>query len=258
MGVSDYVIFIVQTLGAVSFALSGSLTAMSKRMDPFGVIVIAITTTFGGGLMRDIIIGRIPPAFFADWDCRVWTLVCALVAILVVCSASVKSVARRIVHIQSGQFLNVVDAMGLSVFCVFGVDSAMNQLSIAPALTIAYKDVFLLTFMGFITGVGGGILRDLFTGEIPMIFKKHIYALPTIVGSLAYVYLLALTPHLFAMLIVIAGITVVRILAAKFHWDLPIVYARIEEIEKEEEAYRRKKEWSHREAELINRRKKGK
>lgn len=244
--IDEWIIYVICTIGVISFAISGSLLAMGKRTDPFGTIVIALTTTFGGGILRDIMIGRTPTAFMTDWDCHSWLILVSFVSLIVMILARTGRVAKGIVHLSSGQFLNIVDAIGLAVFCVQGVDSTMKVLSINLHENMNFTNVFILTLMGFTTGVGGGAMRDIFTGQIPMIFRKHIYALPAIGGSLVYVFFCCF-PYSWlqipAMLVVIIGIVFVRVMSAKLHWNLPVFYNRIDEITREEEENKKKKEF---------------
>lgn len=249
MDIIEWIIFFISTVGVLSFAVSGSITAMSKKTDPFGTIVIAVTTTFGGGIIRDLLVGKNFPAFFTDWDCHFWTLLIVLTSFICMLIGKYNASAKRMIHLSSGQILNVFDAVGLAIFCVVGIDSVVD---FKPELEIiTYTNVFILTFMGTVTGVGGGILRDLFTGQVPMIFRKHIYALPTIVGSLGYVFLLKIMSHLPAMLVAIAFIAVVRILAARYHWNLPIVYDKVEEISKVDYDERKTEELHLKEKKLV-------
>lgn len=249
MDAIDWIIFFISTVGVISFAVSGSIAAMNKKTDPFGTVVIAVTTTFGGGIIRDFLIGKIFPSFFTDWDCHLWTLLIVLTSFICMLVGKYNASAKRMIHLSSGQILNVFDAVGLAIFCVVGIDSVV---AFKPELgSVTYTNVFILTFMGTVTGVGGGILRDLFTGQIPMIFRKHIYALPTIVGSLGYVFLLKIISHLPAMLIAISFIAVIRILAAKYHWNLPIVYDKVEELSKADYDERKTEELQLREKKLV-------
>ncbi len=237
---TEWIIFIIQCFGVVSFSISGCVVAMNRKMDVFGVIVLAITTTFGGGLMRDLMIGRIPPALLTDPACKVYLVIIVIISTLCMIVTKFKPIAKFMLRSANGQFLNIVDAIGLSIFCVIGVNSAVDM---------GYGgDVFLLTFVGGITGVGGGILRDLICMQIPMIFRKHVYALPTIVASLFYVFSMDVLGRLPSMLIVIAFVTVVRFLAARYHWNLPVF--DIEALEKEEFDRRKAEEEKKREKKL--------
>ena len=104
--------------------------------------------------------------------------------------------------------------IGLALFCILGVDSAIHFLG-SPS------NPALLIFCGCITGIGGGILRDIFSAQIPLVFRKHIYLIPALLGTGCYVLLLSHLPRLAAILISVSIILVIRILAILFHWNLP-------------------------------------
>jgi uncharacterized membrane protein YeiH len=226
--IQSLLMIVIQCFGAGSFAVSGAIVAMGKRMDGFGVIVMSILTVFGGGVIRDIIIGKNPPALFTDWDCKLYLIIAVVMAIVCMFLSDFRPTAKYLLRHSNGFVFNLADALGVSIFCVVGVNSAMNM---------GYTDAFLLTFVGGITGIGGGMLRDICAAEVPMVFRKHIYALPTIFGSLMYVYLLRIPylPQICPMLITIAAITIVRILAAKYKWNLPVIYKDIYTMSESEE-----------------------
>jgi uncharacterized membrane protein YeiH len=208
---------IIQCFGAVSFSVSGAIVAMNRKMDGFGVIVMSVLTVFGGGVIRDVIIGKTPPALFVDWECKLYLIITVVVAVICMLLTNFRPTAKYLLRHSGGFVFNLADALGVSIFCVVGVNSAIDM---------GYSDAFLLTFVGGITGIGGGMLRDICAAEIPMVFRKHIYALPTLFGSLMYVYLLRIPnfPQIYPMLITIAAITVVRVFAAKYKWNLPSFY----------------------------------
>ncbi|MGM9681809.1 MAG: trimeric intracellular cation channel family protein [Eubacteriales bacterium] len=210
----DTVIFIVECLGAVAFALSGTLVAVEKRADAIGAFVLSLTTAFGGGLIRDIILGITPPALLTDRGTQLQALIAVLIAMVCYHLTFYRAAAGFISRHKNDFRLNLLDAIGLGVFCVVGVNVAIEQ---------GYRDnVLLLVFMGCITGVGGGILRDIFGNSIPMVFRKHIYMLPAILGSLIYVFTLRLIHQIPAMLISISFIIAIRVLASHFRWNLPV------------------------------------
>lgn len=210
----DTVIFIVECLGAVAFALSGTLVAIEKRADAVGAFVLSLTTAFGGGMIRDVILGITPPSLLTDGGTQLQALIAVLIAMICYQLAFFRSTAGFLNRHKNDFRLNLLDAIGLGVFCVVGVDVAIRQ---------GHGDnIPLLVFMGCITGVGGGILRDIFANSIPMVFRKHIYMLPAILGSLIYVFTQRILFQIPAMLISIALIITVRMLASHFRWNLPI------------------------------------
>ncbi|MGM9636965.1 MAG: trimeric intracellular cation channel family protein, partial [Eubacteriales bacterium] len=210
----DTVIFIVECLGAVAFALSGTLVAIEKKADAVGAFVLSLTTAFGGGVIRDVILGITPPALLTDRKTQIQALIAVLISMICYQLAFFRSTAGFLNRHKNDFRLNLLDAIGLGVFCVVGVDVAIEQ---------GHGDnIPLLVFMGCITGVGGGILRDIFGNSIPMVFRKHIYMLPAILGSLIYVFTRRTLLRIPAMLISIVFIIAVRVLASHFRWNLPI------------------------------------
>ena len=210
----DTVIFFVELLGAVAFALSGILVAIKRQADAVGAFVLALTTAFGGGLIRDLFLGITPPNLFTDPDMGIQALVAMIIAMICYLLAFFKPTAAFIDQHKDNLLFNISDAVGLAVFCVTGVNVAIQNGH--------GDDLFLLVFMGCLTGVGGGILRDVFASTIPLVFRKHIYMLPAILGSLIYVFGRKILPEIAAMLIAIGFIVTVRILAVIFKWNLPI------------------------------------
>ena len=168
----DSVFFVLEIIGTVAFAVSGAMIAMHKKMDIFGVVILGLTTAVGGGVIRDIILGITPPATFVN-------PVYALVAVGTSLIVFLPFVQKLIVHERKIYeiLLLFTDSIGLGVFSVMGVKTAYSQSS--------EYGLFLLIFVGVITGVGGGILRDLFAGNTPFIFVKHFYACASLIGTIA-------------------------------------------------------------------------
>ena len=205
---SDVLVFVLELIGTVAFAVSGAIVGIKKQMDLFGVIVLGICTAVGGGIVRDLILGITPPVTFQN---PVYTLTAAAVSVLMFLPHMRARIGRH--EPVFDRLLLVMDAVGLGVFTVVGVQCAYQQ---SENYTL-----FLLIFVGLITGVGGGVLRDVFSGERPYIFVRHFYACASIVGAL----ICALCWHALggnaAMLFGAAVVVVLRLLAAYYHWNLP-------------------------------------
>lgn len=219
MAAVDVILLVIECLGSAAFAASGAIVAIRKKADVFGILVLSVVTTLGGGLIRDLILGVTPPHLF--WDASYAVSLAVAVGVSVVCMllAIFSRTANYLMKHENGLLISIVDAVGLGIFCVSGINSA---LSVDPQYA---ENWFLLTFVGCISGVGGGLLRDLFVCEIPMIFRKNVYALPTILGALLYILLYQyVLPQLLSMFIAICFIIGMRILAAVFHWNLPVLY----------------------------------
>ncbi len=160
-----------ELIGTVAFAVSGAIVGIKKQMDLFGVIVLGVCTAVGGGIVRDLILGVTPPVTFQN---PVYTLTAAAVSVLMFLPHVRARVGRH--EPVFDRLLLVMDAVGLGVFTVVGVQCAYQQ---SEDYTL-----FLLIFVGLSTGVGGGVLRDVFSGERPYIFVRHFYACASIVGAL--------------------------------------------------------------------------
>ncbi|WP_035797454.1 trimeric intracellular cation channel family protein [Butyrivibrio sp. MB2005] len=206
LGIFDFI-------GTVAFAISGAITGIQKRMDIFGVNILAILTACGGGLMRDIVMGNFPPQMFIN---PFYVLVAAIVANIVFCIMFFhKGVPEKFTGIYD-RGLFVSDTLGLAAFMVDGVMIGAN---------FGYADdLFLLVFLGFITGVGGGVLRDVLSNQMPAIFVKHVYALPVIIGGILMVFMHELF-HAWNAAMVCSFVLVIllRVLARHFLWNLPKV-----------------------------------
>lgn len=198
---------IFEILGTVAFAISGAMEGIRHKMDIFGVVVLGIVTATGGGVLRDVVIGQIPPKVFLNPKCAV---IAAAVAVLVFLALRFykKKAAPRFAH-ASEKLYFLSDTLGLAVFTVLGIEGA------------GAANGALLLFVGVITGVGGGVLRDVLSGTVPSIFRKQIYALASAAGAVADILLMRVLPAQLAMLIGFGVVVVIRCLAAHFRWNLP-------------------------------------
>ena len=153
-------------VGVFAFALSGGLVAVKKRLDLFGVLVLAGAAALGGGVMRDILIGALPPVGISDWRLLTSALVAGLVTFLY--HPGVERISR---------FVRVLDAAGLAVFAIGGSLKALG----------AGMDPLTSVIVGGITAVGGGIVRDVLAGQVPEVLRREMYALPALLGSVLIV-----------------------------------------------------------------------
>jgi uncharacterized membrane protein YeiH len=153
---------VLDLLGIFVFAITGALVAVRKELDVFAVLVLAATTGLGGGFARDVLIGAVPPAALADWR---YLLVPAAAGLVTFFFHPVLGRLERVV--------TVLDAAGLALFCVTGALKALAYgLGPVPA-----------ALMGMLTGIGGGMLRDVLTGRVPLVFRGELYATPALVGA---------------------------------------------------------------------------
>lgn len=214
----ELVIFVMEMFGTVAFAASGAMIGVQKKMDIFGVCVLGVVTAVGGGMTRDIILGIIPPNVFQH---PVYVIVATAASCLVfVLEYFRKNLLERDFKSVYDRAMLLMDSLGLGIFTVVGVHTGIEQ---------GYGNhMFLLVFLGTITGVGGGILRDIMAGNPPYIFVRHIYACASIVGAVVCVLLYKEFGDVISMVASSAIVVLIRYLAAHYRWNLPRV--------KEEEA----------------------
>jgi len=202
---------IISFFGIIAFAVSGAMVAIKKRVDLFGVIVLSVITATGGGITRDIFLDRLPPIAFLDTG---YITLAALTAIVVYSLARThKDYYRKNTH-TIDTVNNIFDALGLGAFVVMGTQSAIDCGFSGNA--------FFTVFVGVLTGIGGGFLRDIMVCEIPMILKRHFYALAALAGALAfYILYIMVFPYTLSVLISIGITFSLRMLATHYKWNLP-------------------------------------
>lgn len=202
-------ISVFETVGIMVFAASGALVGVRKGMDIFGVCILGLTTACGGGILRDLILGNTPPAVFQDPAAALAAVLASLVMFL-------PALRHWLMHDQRRYdlFMLLLDSAGLGLFTVIGMRVAWS--------CQAQPSLYLEVFVGVITGVGGGLLRDIMAGNVPYIFAKHhIYACAALVGALACGLLKDITGEAAAMSIGAALIFIIRCLSAHYKWNLP-------------------------------------
>ena len=193
--------YVIEILGTISFAISGSFSAMQKRLDPFGVLIIAFVTAIGGGTVRDLLLGDTPVAWMRDVN------YCLLILLTAIAAIFFKT------HIKKFKVtLFLFDALGLGLFTLVGVQKGI-VFDLSPGICVA---------LGTITGCFGGIIRDTLLNTIPLIFRKEIYATACILGGILYFGLLyADLKEDIAKIVVIAFIVALRIIVVRYKLTLP-------------------------------------
>ncbi|MDB5115463.1 MAG: trimeric intracellular cation channel family protein [Mucilaginibacter sp.] len=191
---------IIELLGTVAFTISGTFSAMQKRLDLFGAFVIGFVTATGGGTIRDMLIGNTPVSWMRD------NTIPIVIAITAVLTISFKTMVK---NLKVTLFL--FDTLGLGLFTIIGIQKGLAA-GINPGICVA---------LGTITGCFGGVLRDLLLREIPVLFHKEIYATACIIGGIAYFFLLHFLTAPIAESAAILLICAIRILAVKLNWRLP-------------------------------------
>jgi len=201
-------ILVIELAGTMAFAASGAMTGMKKNMDIFGICILALTTAVGGGVVRDLILGNTPPATFRNPIYATVAIATALVLFL-------PWVRRFLMQDQRLYDLAmlVLDTAGLGIFTVVGMRIAYAA--------VPNPTLFLLVFVGVVTGVGGGVIRDMMAGDTPYIFVKHIYACASLAGALVCAALWTPAGELAAMAVGMTVVMVIRLLSAHYHWNLP-------------------------------------
>lgn len=202
VGVNHSLLLALDLAGTFAFALNGALTAIrSARIDIIGVLTLGIITAIGGGILRDIVIGATPPPGFADWRYLGTAAVGAIIAFLF---------GHRMSRLSMP--IDVVDAAGLGLFAVTGAAKALaHGLGSVPA-----------ALLGVVTAVGGGTIRDVMIGRMPVIFRGALYAIPALIAATMTV--VAVQTDLYgAAAAILAALTcfTVRVLSVHFDWHAP-------------------------------------
>jgi len=196
--------FLMDLLGTVAFAISGVLVAMDKRLDLFGVFIIAFVTSVGGGTLRDLLIGNTPVAWMLQ-STYIFTILGAVILAIIF--------REKLRYLRKSLFL--FDTIGIGLYTMVGIEKGLNA-NLLPVMCIV---------LGTITASFGGVIRDILCNEIPVIFRKEIYATACVLGGLSY-FLLRKLPlgdeyvYLASILIVIG----IRLVAVKYKIALPSIY----------------------------------
>lgn len=211
MTIEMSVLGIMEILGTVAFACSGAMIAIEKKLDLLGVIVLAVTTSVGGGMFRDILIGDLPPVLFRK---PIYVTIAVITAVLFFGMAGSKRLARLCLGSSYyDRLMNLMDATGLGAFTVVGVNTALHS---------DYDEyIFLTIFLGVITGVGGGLLRDIMANRVPSVLREHIYACASIIGAVCYWCTRGILGIEISMIVSAALVIVIRVLSKHYDWNLP-------------------------------------
>ena len=204
-------IVIVELLGVISFAFSGAVSAIQKRLDVFGVLIITFVTSIGGGTIRDLLIGSLPVGWLLDINLITTIFITYLLSFFI--------------HPHAGKIRNIIfwmDTVGLAVFTMVAITKGL-QFHLHPMICVA---------LGTITGCFGGILRDVLLNEIPYVFRKDIYASASIAGGIVY-FICAKIFNDHNISSIIAGIVIVliRVGAKYLNWRIPLMYTKDDKTE---------------------------
>ena len=206
----DIIWYMFDMIGTIAFAVSGALVGVSRKMDIFGMAVLALATAIGGGVIRDVLLGYFPPNSLRN----VVYVTVVLVVTFIVFAIYNSRYHRNMMGPRSRASYLFADALGLASFTVTGASAGYT---LYPDLPI------FIVLLGTITAVGGGILRDMLAQRVPSVLKEDVYALPSIIGGIAY-YLLVIGDWTGqAVYGAFTIVLVIRLLAIKYHWSLPRV-----------------------------------
>ncbi len=206
----EVIVFIIEVIGTIAFASAGAMSAIKRKLDLFGIVMFGGITAVGGGMLRDILLGLNPPALFRN---PTYAYIAIVVSILLFMAVRIREdlLTSKYMKIYKN-VMNSADAIGLGAFTVIGVNTGYDN---------GYESTFLLIALGALTGVGGGMLRDMMSGETPQIFRKHVYACASIAGAGIYIILNQVISNGTAMIIGAISIIAIRYLSAKYEWNLP-------------------------------------
>ncbi|SNR59314.1 Uncharacterized membrane protein YeiH [Lutibacter agarilyticus] len=197
---------LLDLLGTIAFATSGALVAINKKLDPFGVFMVAFVTALGGGTLRDVLIGKEPVGWMLE-TYYVFTIIATTIVTIVI--------RNHIKYLSKSLFL--FDTIGLGIFTITGTQIGVES-NFNPIISIA---------LGIITASFGGVIRDILCTQIPVIFRKEIYATAAFIGSITFLILNKFDLPINMIYVITTSIVIViRIIAVKFHLSLPTFYTK--------------------------------
>ena len=205
---AEVFIYILDLFGTMAFAVTGAFKAIESKADIVGIVILATITGVAGGTIRDIVLGKFPPNSIVDPTYVIITVVTGVVLFFL--------------YTKLKKHWNVFlkfDAIGLGVFTVIGATFAYNIFGL---------NFLAMVLAGMLTAVGGGILRDVFVNQVPIVFVKELYASASFVGVVIFYLILAVGADLYiASIVGIAIVTGMRLVAMKYNWNLPKVKGNI-------------------------------
>ena len=209
-GIMDIIWYIFDMIGTIAFAVSGALVGVARKMDIFGMTVLALATAIGGGIVRDVLLGYFPPNSLRNVVYVTVVLVVTVIVFLIYNSRYRKHAMGP----RSRASYLFADALGLASFTVTGASAGFK---LYPELPI------FIVLLGTITAVGGGIIRDMLAQRIPSVLKEDVYALPSIIGGIVYYLMVTSSWDSMAVYGAFTVVLVIRLLALKYNWSLPKV-----------------------------------
>ena len=202
-------LFVFEIIGTIAFAISGAVKGIKYQMDIFGVCILGLVTGVGGGVIRDAVIGNTPVTAIKNPLFATVAVAASLCAFVIIYFLGKKGNEDSKTYTV---LMFAADTLGLAVF---------TNTALTIARGVGITSALALIFLGTVTGVGGGVLRDVFCGDVPYIFKKHVYALASAAGALVNIILYSFAPQNASFILGMLTVIVLRVLAAHYKWNLP-------------------------------------
>lgn len=204
----DFLWLLFDVIGTIAFAISGALLGIQRRMDIFGILILALVTAIGGGIVRDLMVGRIPPTSLQTGLYMSITLITVGIVFIMY-----RYGWNRYIEGKSATKLYLTaDALGLASFTVTGA---------TVGITTDPGNLVLTVVLGGLTAVGGGIIRDVLAHRTPSVLKEEVYALPALLGGIAYFVVYGMGHQIVASYVTFLIVFVIRMVAIEYHWNLP-------------------------------------
>lgn len=197
-----------EIVGTIAFAISGALVGIRRHMDIFGLIVLALATAIGGGILRDVLVGHLPPNSLKTVSYVALTIAVTFIVFFVYRSRSSHHLATQWVR----QTYLLADTLGLGSFTVTGTSVGVYSYPSLPVFCV---------ILGLLTAIGGGIIRDMLAQRVPSVLKEDVYALPAIIGSIIYYWFAVNGDWITGTYTAFTVVVVIRLLAIRYAWSLP-------------------------------------
>ena len=204
----DFLWLLFDIIGTIAFAISGALLGIQRRMDIFGILILALVTAIGGGIVRDVMVGRIPPTSLQTGLYISITLITVGIIFIMYRYGWNRYIEGK----GATKVYLTADALGLASFTVTGA---------TIGITVDPGNLVLTVVLGVITAVGGGIIRDILAHRTPSVLKEEVYALPALLGSIIYYVVCGIGHQIMASYATFLIVFIIRMVALEYHWNLP-------------------------------------
>lgn len=204
----DFLWLLFDVIGTIAFAISGALLGIQRRMDIFGILILALVTAIGGGIVRDVMVGRIPPTSLQTGLYISITLITVGIIFIMYRYGWNRYIEGK----GATKVYLTADALGLASFAVTGA---------TIGITVDPGNLVLTVVLGVITAVGGGIIRDILAHRTPSVLKEEVYALPALLGSIIYYVVCGMGHQIMASYATFLIVFIIRMVALEYHWNLP-------------------------------------